>query len=403
MRRRGNGEGSVYYRASRGDWVVQLPRDASGKRHQLYGNKTKQAAQSALRKVLNDQDQGLPLLDRRTTVAALCQTWLDRRKAADRSANTLHNDDWAIDTWIVPHLGQLHAADLTPEQVDKLLSTMATNGLARSSVNRVRNILVRILDDAVKRGKLFRNVARLSEIPRCKDPVERQALTAEQARALLAAATGYRQYALVATALYLGLRPGEAAGLLWSDVDLKRRELSISGSLKHDGGSLYRGDVKRSRAGERTIDMPPQLVPILKEHMTSQAKERLRAGEAWIDQGFVFTTSVGTPLDPSNLRKTLARISAAAGLHRVLTYELRHSTASLLLENGATVEQVADLLGNLPMTVHRHYRHRLRPTVSIASEQMGSLLAEPGRGRRGTPRKAPPQNGGQLGGHSSTA
>jgi site-specific recombinase XerD len=81
----------------------------------------------------------------------------------------------------------------------------------------------------------------------------------------------------------------------------------------------------------------------------------------------------------------------------VVTYELRHSTASLLLDIGATVEQVADLLGDLPQTVHRHYRHRLQASVSVASERMGALLAEPSKGRAGRRRQPVRQIGGQTG------
>jgi integrase len=77
----------------------------------------------------------------------------------------------------------------------------------------------------------------------------------------------------------------------------------------------------------------------------------------------VFTTALGTPVDPSNLRKGLARIAVRAGLEPVLTYELRHSAASILIDAGATVEEVSDLLGNLPQTVHRHYRHRTQGSV----------------------------------------
>ncbi len=177
----------------------------------------------------------------------------------------------------------------------------------------------------------------------------------------------------------LALRPGELTGLLWSDVDLRTRRLTVSGSLKRELGELHRGPVKRSRAGQRTIDFPPSLATRLRAHRVRQAEERLAAGVSWVDQGYVFASEIGTPLDPANLRRTYRRIAKRAGLPPGVPYELRHTAASLLLDEGKSVEEVADVLGDNPETVYRHYRHRVRGSIDTAVAPMERLFGSAGR------------------------
>ncbi len=80
----------------------------------------------------------------------------------------------------------------------------------------------------------------------------------------------------------------------------------------------------------------------------AQARQRLQVGNAWQDNDLVFATSVGTPLDAANVRRSFRRITKAAGLAENWTpRELRHSFVSIMNDNGVTIEQIADLVGLL--------------------------------------------------------
>jgi integrase len=106
-----------------------------------------------------------------------------------------------------------------------------------------------------------------------------------------------------------------------------------------------------------------------------QVEERLAAGSAWVDLDLVFTTTIGTPINPSNLRRSFRRVTDAAGLGRWHPHELRHSAASLLSAAGVPLEVVADVLGHdgTRMTA-LVYRHAVSPTVSAAVAPMESLF-----------------------------
>jgi integrase len=170
---------------------------------------------------------------------------------------------------------------------------------------------------------------------------------------------------------------------LWSDLDLDGEPptLSLTGSMKRRPDSyLYRGPVKRSTAGERTLAVPPTLAAALVAHRRGQDCERRAAGGLWMDQGQVFCAAMGTPLELSNVRKVFARVARRAGIGPVgvVPYLLCDGAVSLLVDAGAPIAEVADLLGDDPQTIYRHYRHRVQPVVTTAAERMERLLGAAG-------------------------
>ena len=342
---------------------------------------TKADAQAWLSGVETDIKRGtwLDPEGAKVTLASWLQHWLetvvDGRVGSD---NTRANYAQIIRVHIVPALGVVTLSDLTAEMVDKFLAAKAGEGLAKTHVSRMRTILADALRHAERRGLVIRNVAALAVMPRTKPPTARRSFTPDEARAVLRAAQGERLEAMVALGLATGLRPGELTGLLWPDLALHAvpPTLRVSGAMKRGpDGRVSRGAVKRSKDGLRTLSLPPSVVNALSAHRRRQIEERLGAGPLWQDSELVFASSVGTPLDPSDVRRTFARIGKRAGIADAnYPYLLRHSAVSLLLDGGASIEEVADLLGDDPRTLYRHYRHKVRP-VSKAADRMEGLLS----------------------------
>jgi len=372
--RRGRGEGGIRKRAD-GRWEASIDLGwENGKRRRkfIYG-RTRADVAAKLRRSQHSVDNGQAPTDGRLTVAELLIRWLDGQRHSDRSLNTIDNYAWAVRR-LTEALGRKRLVDLTTDHVEAFLRSEVANGMSLSSLRRLRNVLVVALRYGERRGMVNRNAAALAEMPKCKDPVPRSALNPEQARALLGASTTERLGAMVGCGIMLGLRPGELTGLRREDLDLAAGRLTVTGSLKRERGQLRRGEVKRSRAGVRTIDLPPILVARLREHLGNQAKERLAAGPLWNEGGYLFASEVGTPLDPANVRRLFRRVADRAGCGHVVPYQLRHTAASLLLDSGATIEEVADVLGDNPTTVYRHYRHRMRESAQAAAAPMESLF-----------------------------
>jgi integrase len=385
MTRRANGEASIVTLKD-GSWRAAFRFDREdGTTGRKYLRATTQTdARRKLREAQRQVSQGV-VADGTMTVAKWLEHWLstmvDGRVGSD---NTRKNYEQIVRVHLVPALGKVKLDKLSPEQVDRFLKAKADEGLGRSHVGRMRTLLGDALTHAERRGLVARNAAALSVMPKTEAPTERQSLTPTEARGLLAAAGGERLEALVVVGGSVGLRPGELTGLLWSDIDLEATPpaLTVSGSLKRrpkttgKGYELERGAVKRSKDGRRTVALPPRAVAALKAHGARQARERLLAGELWHDQGLVFASEVGTPVVPSALRRVFARIAKAAGLTGAFPYLLRHTTVSLLLDDGASIEEVADLLGDDPRTLYRYYRHKVRAVADVGL-RMERVLGEP--------------------------
>jgi integrase len=169
----------------------------------------------------------------------------------------------------------------------------------------LRAVLSQALDQGARWGLVSRNVAAMTRGPRAKRQ-EGPTLTREQARALLAGLAGQRDEALYVTMLVLGLRRGEAVGLRWEDVDLERRVLVVRRALEREDGELVAGEVKTAKS-RRSLNLPEQLVELLRAHRVKQASERLKLAPAWVDSGHVFTTQLGTPIDPRNCYRDFVR------------------------------------------------------------------------------------------------
>jgi integrase len=136
----------------------------------------------------------------------------------DISGSTLMRHRWALGI-LRAELGSTRVRTLTPERVESALAARADAGLSRASLEKVRGTLSQVLNWAVRREIVFRNIASVVELPVSSRPAkEGRSLTLDQAQSLLAAASGTPLEAMWTTMLFLGQRPGEAAGLSWPDI-----------------------------------------------------------------------------------------------------------------------------------------------------------------------------------------
>ena len=154
-------------------------------------------------------------------------------------------------------------------------------------------------------------------------------------------------------ALALGLRQGEALGLKWDAVDVEGRTLNVRVALQRVGGEWKLAEPKSLRSC-RAIALPEVVLAAFKSHRVQQLKDRLAAGQRWQDLGFVFTSSVGTPLEPSNVTKKFRKLLVSAKMPLILFHDLRHTAATFLLAQGVDARTIIDA-GAFPDQPHAEY------------------------------------------------
>jgi integrase len=126
------------------------------------------------------------------------------------------------------------------------------------------------------------------------------------------------------------------------------------------------------------VALSPDTVSVLREHRRSQAEHRLLLGPAYTDNGLVFASLTGQPLDDSNVRRSFARIVADAGLPRLRFHDLRHTAATLMLRAGVHPKVVSERLGHATVGLTLDiYSHVLPDLQRDAAQLMDGLLRPP--------------------------
>ena len=374
--RRLNKDGSVYRRSLDGLWIgaAFLGYDERGKLlRKTVSARTKAEALAKLKKVQRQLDDGLPAPDDRMTLSQLLDRWFDDVMRHQVAPSALENYRSIARIHLKPTLVRKRVSKLTPADVDCLVSENLDAKYSSSTVRRIRFVLSAALDQAVRWGVVGRNVVTVTRGPKTTRR-EGRTLTPDQARKLLSTVHGRRLEAFYVTMLALGLRSGEALGLSWDDVDLPRKIITIRRALKREHNQLVIGDVKTTKS-RRAVDLPAPVVKALRAHKARQAKERLVAGSEWEATGLVFTTQIGTPIDPSNLRRDFNQVFDDAGLGHWHPHELRHSAASIMLAQGVPLEVVAAVLGHSSIRMTADvYAHIRAPQRQAAAKAMASAL-----------------------------
>ncbi len=377
----GYGEGSVYFEKETGRWRGEL--HPNHQRRRVSGT-TRSEVVSKLDSLRRQLGDGLPVGD--DTRLGPWIAWWEAHVGTAKSPRTARHDSWALgqlDQITTKRLRDLTVADvegelrrLTTRKVPRRDRRGGNRGpLGRSALVKVRRALGEVLTEVERREMVGRNVAKLARIPvGAKGPARRRSLTPDEARKLIDAAVGHRLHALVVLMLHCGLRPGEATGLPWDAVDLKAARLTVRQSRNVlPDGTLVIGPTKAH--SERVLAVPAPVLGALRTHKARQAAEEL-ASPAWEDHGLVFCNEIGRPLDPSNLVRDITQLCKTAGIERITPNELRHSAASLLVADGAPLEEVADLLGHKDVRMLAQvYRHRVKRVVDLTAVQ-GRMLGE---------------------------
>src|SRR5829696_7157952 len=175
----------------------------------------------------------------------------------------------------------------------------------------------------------------------------------------LEAARGNRLEALYVLAVTAGLRIGELLGLKWEDIDLDAETLRVRRTKSRAKTGPTFTAPKNGKG--RQLRLTRRAVESLKSHKAAQNAERLGIGDLWQDNGLVFCTMGGKPLDFQNLRAASFKpLLKEAGLPDIRFHDLRHTCATLLLTRGHQPKLVQELLGHssVAMTLDR-YSHVL--------------------------------------------
>ncbi len=353
-KKRGQNEGSIRQRKD-GTWEARVTVGimANGKqnRKSLYG-KTRQEVAQKMTDLLNSLQKGLIT----NPTEMKLDEWLDyymlEYKKRYVKPTTYVNYSVKVNNHIKPVIGHYKLKALRQDIIQKFVNGLSDKGLAPSTVTDVYKLLRNALETAVDDGLIAKNVANRVKLPKKPKP-QINVLTQEEQDAFVEQAKKTYMGSIYILDLCTGMRLGELLGLKWEDIDLAEKQLNVRRTLskvkdpdKPDERWHLEFTIPKTLASLRTIPLNNTAIKLLNDVRIEQLKNKLKAGMAYEDNGLVFATKLGRPLDPTNMRRTFYSICEAIGLKDLHPHCLRHSFATRGAENDIDVRVMQRFLGH---------------------------------------------------------
>ena len=235
-----------------------------------------------------------------------------------------------------------------------------------------------IFSTAVKKELLLKNPVTNATNPKDTEGKEHPFLDAAQCREVLRLADDFTNPQLtriVRTLLYTGMRSGELCALHWTEVDLENAKLEVKYNLYRVGGE-YKLSSPKTKSSARLIALPPQVVDILREQKAWQEKQKIMAGDQWVEIGAVFTGLQGGYISKNYINFEFKKFLKRNGLPDVHIHDLRHANASLLINMGIPVKIISEHLGHCDTrTTENIYAHVFAETMAQASDAISKALS----------------------------
>lgn len=375
-KRRMNGEGTIYQRKN-GLWVCEITVgfSADGKR---LKKTVSSMDREKLQKKINDlkylNDRKLLTDPTKYTVAEWVRIWLDTYKKQSVKPTTYDMYNGSLTRYIEPQIGHYKLDALNSIIVQKFINDLsnkglnAENGLSQSSVKKVLITLSQACKQAVKSNLLYANPCDSVNLPK-KQARQAAAFTKEEQEAFLSHCSGENTFQnLFIFAFHTGMRLGEMLALMWPDIDMEKHVVSVSKNISvvndYDNPERKQKTIitdTKTASGTREIPLSKKALEAVQRQKENNKK----------DSPFVFYSTAGTPLMKRNIYRAFNAILGSADItSHVTVHSMRHSFATRLLEKGADIKTVSELLGHksiqITLNIYSHVSSNLkRETVSL--------------------------------------
>lgn len=349
MAKRGNGEGSIRQRKN-GLWEGQYVsgRDEDGKlqKKSVYG-KTKKEVVEKLATITTDIRSGLYLPPEKISVGEWLDVW-HKEYLGPIKETTATQYEYQMRVNVKPYIGDIKLQKLTTPMIQKLYRERLEDNLSPKSVKNLHGMLHKALDQAVRCRYLKFNPADACQLPRVEKK-EMMVLSEDHyLYEFLEEIKGKPHEDLFFVDVFTGMREGEILGLTWDCIDFKKEIIHVDKQLKRKQGNknVYFFDTLKN-GKKRVVAPAPDVFKVLRNVKKEQAENRLKHGEEFHNpDNLVFTDEYGKHIGAECLLKCFKRRVAAIGIPEMRFHDLRHTYATLSLQNDVDPKTVSESLGH---------------------------------------------------------
>lgn len=360
--RRANGEGSIYFNKVRNSWEGQFwyydESEARRRKKKITGKSKTEVVKLGKKfiQTIEKENEVVRLKQKHgKTVKEWLELWLEKFVLNKVKIKTYERYVCSINCHIVPYIGEITLMELKTETIQNMLNQLIEtggkdyNGLAPRTVNSARRMLIGSLRKAVDLEIINRNPA-LSTSPFKVAKAQIEVLSYDEIKAVKLAAKkqGEVEYIIVLLALTTGMRIGEIFGLHWCAIDFEKGELMVNQTVVSTNHGYRLQSTAKTKSSCRSIPLPKVTIDALKLYKDWQKEQQNLLLNKYVDKTIVIINQIGNYLDPSKFSYAMfKRILKRAGIARKFRFhDLRHTHATLLLEQGINIHVVAQRLGH---------------------------------------------------------
>lgn len=377
-KKRANGEGSIRKRKD-GRWEGRYTAGhdpITGK--QVFKSvlgKTQAEVKEKLKKALVESGKIDFTKSGKYTVGTWMDEWFENVAKIKVRPSSHQTYKGYIDNHIKPNIGDIPLEKLTTMDLQKLYRKLLTrgrverieaenqpSGLSAKTVRNINQVISSAMDLAVAQKIIITNPTNACELPKVEHR-EMQTIPEEQLQAFLAEARATGVYEMYYIELATGLRRGELLGLKWQDIDWKNGIIKVKRQIARVDGKIVEAPLK-TKNSYRTVTISPQAIEVLREQKRKTNDQ------------YVFPSLNGGPISPDSVNNMLKRVLERAGIPKVRFHDLRHTFATIALQNGVDIKTVSGMLGHFSagFTLDT-YAHVTTSAQKEAAQTMGMVLS----------------------------
>ncbi|MDT2759315.1 MULTISPECIES: tyrosine-type recombinase/integrase [Enterococcus] len=378
-------EGSVRKRGDK--WYYSFEgAKVNGKRQRIErpGGYTKAEAQDALRKAIKNYEDGEQIDLSNVSVADYFDYWHKNYVEKNLKLNTQNNYRNIIEKYIKTEIGKYKLRSIGPARLQELVDKLPEgfeNPLAKHTVEIVVTVLKGGFKRAVYPWQLLNsNPSVYIEMPKYDQRTKQtredlKIIAVEQYFELLEKFPPSSPFhSPLVIAFHSGLRRGEVCGLQWSDISFENKTLSVERTMLNVKNGDFILGTPKTQSSYRTISIDDGLIDELKMARKDQMEQKIRYGKYYFDSPFVCTKQNGEPVTPNSIKYYAGTVKKTLGFDFNF-HSLRHTHATMLLEDGAKPKAVQERLGHsrisTTMDKYIHITKKMKTeTVDIFSERL---------------------------------
>jgi integrase len=329
-------------------WIGQfIGKDGNRKRVNGKRGESQAAVKEKLEKAM-EEDALAPIVST-TTVKEVALNWLKSKRDIQNETRSIYLQ--TINDYIIRFIGDKPIQEATKEVIETLFDTLIANGYKRKNkglspwmMKKIRNNLAAIFDYAIEEKIINNNFIKKIKIPKI-EKTKINPLTPKELTAIKTATSKNRLYTIFLLDVKTGLRKGELLGLRWQDIDFESGLASIKQQLVARDKEVKFKSTLKTDGSFRTIGLSNDMLRQLKKFKKLIDKEKSQC-EDYKNYDLVACHEDGNYIHPRKFQTIIDNIFKEAGVEKRRIHDLRHTFATLLLSDGAYINDVQEFLGH---------------------------------------------------------